>query len=232
MSDLGYQGTQRPSDNAGDFNAQKFLIEQLLNLMNIGTLVKVTAVTNSGGLSPVGFVDVQPLVNQLAGDGTQVPHAEVYGMPYFRLQGGADAIILDPKVGDVGIAVFADRDISSVKANKAQANPGSGRRNDMADGLYFGGVLNGTPTQFIRFSGAGIELVSPTKISMNAPITEINSALIALNGNIVQTAGSGSGAASLVGPVTVTNDLTAEGKSVAHHVHVSAGAGSNTSQPV
>jgi hypothetical protein len=39
-------------------------------------------------------------------------------VPYFRVQGGADAIIIDPKVGDLGIAVFCSRDITGVKRSK------------------------------------------------------------------------------------------------------------------
>lgn len=232
MSDLGYQGTERPGDNAGAFNAQAFLIQQFINRMNIGTLVRVQKVTNSGGLSPVGFVDVLPLVNQLAGDDSPVPHAVVHELVYFRLQGGGDAVILDPKVGDIGIAVFADRDISSVKASKGAANPGSGRRNDMADGMYFGGVLNGTPTQYVRFSSTGVEVVSPTKITLKAPVTQIDSALIALNGNIAQTAGTGTGTASFVGPITVVNDVTAGAISLQTHKHTGVqSGGSNTGGP-
>ena len=245
MSDLGYQGTQRPSDDAGGYNAQKFLITALLNQMNIGTLVKVTAVTNSGGLDPVGFVDVQPLVNQLTGDGTKMPHAEVYNLPYFRLQGGTDAIIIDPKVGDIGIAVFADRDISSVKANKAQANPGSGRRNDMADGLYIGGVLNGTPEQYIQYNGSGIKMFSPTRVRIEAPLIELHATtsiksdapliqsdasasivenaplitntapLIGLNGALTQTAGAGTGVVTMIGPVNVQQQIKSNTEVVA-----------------
>ena len=57
--------------------------------------------------------------------------------------------LIDPTQGDIGLAIFADRDISSVRANRAQANPGSYRRFDMADGVYIGGILNGMPTQTV-----------------------------------------------------------------------------------
>ena len=95
----------------------QFLISQALNRVSTATLVKVVSVTNAGGLSPVGFVDVQPLVNQLDGAGNAVPHGVLHRLPYFRLQGGADAVILDPKVGDIGMAAFANRDISLVKTS-------------------------------------------------------------------------------------------------------------------
>jgi hypothetical protein len=93
-------------------------------------------------------------------------------------------VIIDPKVGDIGLCIFADRDISSVKANvaalrggKGSVTPGSGRRFDMADGLYVGGLLNGVPTQYVQFSASGINIVSPTKVTITAPETDIVGAL-------------------------------------------------------
>jgi hypothetical protein len=51
--------------------------------------------------------------------------------------------------------VICDRDSSAVKASKDIANPGSYRRFDLADGMYFGGFLNGTPDQYVRFFDTG-----------------------------------------------------------------------------
>lgn len=176
MSDSsnGYAGARDPSSSTSQFNALSFLVNQILNARNIATLVQIKAVTNSGGLSPVGFVDVVPLVSQLDGHKNAVPHGIVHNIPYFRLQGGTSAIILDPQVGDIGLAVFADRDISAVKASRAAANPGSGRRSDKADGLYVGGFLNGTPAQYVQFSAGGIAMVSPTAINLTAPTVALN----------------------------------------------------------
>jgi phage baseplate assembly protein gpV len=145
----------------------------MLSKANTCLPVKVVAVINSGGVEPVGFVDVLPLVNQIDGKGESTPHTTIYNIPYFRLQGGADAIIIDPVVGDVGAAIFCQRDISCVKKTKKQSNPGSYRKYDLSDGLYFGGFLNGTPSQYIRFSGAGIEVHSPAKVLITAPTAQI-----------------------------------------------------------
>jgi hypothetical protein len=171
--EFGYQGTKSQNDSQGSYNATLFAIKQALSRINTCTLVKVVAVTNAGGLSPVGFVDVQPLVNQVDGANNSMPHQVLHQLPYFRLQGGSNAVILDPQVGDVGIAVFADHDISSIAKTKKQGNPGSWRRFSMADGLYIGGVLNGTPVQYVQFTAAGINVVSPTKVTITAPETDI-----------------------------------------------------------
>lgn len=165
----GLPGFQYPESGTSDFNSQHFLINSILSRVNTVTLVKVIKCTNNDAVSPVGFVDIQPLVNQVDAVGNIVPHGIIYNCCYFRMQGGTNAIIIDPKVGDIGIACFADRDISSVQINKKQSNPGSSRRFDMADGIYLGGVLNGTPTNYILFNSSGITING--NLTINGTVT-------------------------------------------------------------
>ncbi len=162
-------GQQKPTSTWGDFNNMAFMVGQALSRMQTSTLVRIDAVTNAGEVSPVGFVDVTPLVNQLDGQGNPTPHVTIHNIPYFRLQGGENAIIIDPEVGDVGICLFASRDISTVKRTKKQSNPGSWRQYSFSDGMYLGGMLNGTPTQYVQFSAAGIKIHSPVAIILEAP---------------------------------------------------------------
>ncbi len=165
-----FPGFEQLHTKSSEANALRFLFQQLMMGVWTATLVKVIAATNAGSLDPVGFCDVNPMVHQIDGDGTNVtPHGVITGLPYFRYQGGANAIILDPQAGDIGIMVCASRDISAVKTKKAPNVPGSFRQFDPADGLYLGGFLNGVPTQYVRFSTAGIEVVSPTQIRLQAP---------------------------------------------------------------
>jgi hypothetical protein len=146
-------------------NAIAFLTRQIVAGKAFAALVKVIAVHGGGvGLPPT--VDVQPLVNQIDGFGNQTPHGIVYGMPCFRLQGGHGAMILDPAVGDTGEAVICDRDISTVKATRAAAGPGSRRQNSWADGCYFGGFLNDAPTRYVKMDAAGTAVVDPLQISL------------------------------------------------------------------
>jgi hypothetical protein len=181
MNETGYKGMQDASAAGSEFNAMTFFVRQLMNRNCTTTLVKVVSSTNSGGLSPVGFVDVTPLVQQVDGNGNVVAHGTIFNMPYQRVQGGENAVIIDPKAGDIGIAVFADRDISNVKRTKKAAPPGSARRFDMADGLYLGGVLNGVPSQYIQFSGSGIKVHSPTAITLDAPNIAIVATTLAMS---------------------------------------------------
>ena len=244
-------GSLLPSSTWGEFNNMAFMVQQALGKMQTATLVRIESCTNAGGLSPVGYVDVTPLVNQLDGQGNPTPHVTIYNVPYFRLQGGANGIIIDPQKGDIGVAVFASRDISQVKATRKQGNPGSHRQYSFADGMYLGGMLNGTPTQYIQFSAAGIRIHSPTQVKLDAPdvliqaqTVEINASTSTtvttptftvngnsvLNGTVQQTGG---GSAHFSGSMSVTGDVTAQGVSVHNHVHkgVTPGGG-NSGTPV
>jgi hypothetical protein len=162
----GYAGTLDATAGQGNINAFAFLCASLINKICTMQPVKVIAVN-----ATKETVDVQPLVNQIDGLGNATPHGVIHGLPYQRMQGGVSAVILDPVVNDIGFAVFASHDISSVKANKGQANPGSRRRYDWADGIYIGGVLNGTPTEFVKFSnGGGITITTPGTLAINANV--------------------------------------------------------------
>lgn len=162
------------------FNAISFVAQQIIAGRTHAAIVQVKSCTNSGGLSPVGTVSVSPLVGQVDGFGNVVPHGTIYNVPYLRLQGGSSAVILDPAVGDIGLAVMCDRDSSVVKVTRAPSAPGSFRQNDWADGMYLGVFISPTtPSQYVQFSGSGVT------ISSNNPVT------IQSNGNTVVASASG-----------------------------------------
>src|SRR5689334_17719037 len=101
---------QTLTDGATEFQMLRFFLQQRLLKVQTATLVKVQAV-HGGGVGPIGTVDVLPLIDQVDGAGNIVPHVTIYGRPYCRWQGGANAIVLDPQVGDIGLMVFGSRDL-------------------------------------------------------------------------------------------------------------------------
>lgn len=218
--EVGYQTTAKPESASSDFNANAFLIRQILGQTNVAILVQIKGVTNNGELSPVGFVDALPLVNQLDGFDNAIPHGVLHHLPYVRIQGGTNAVIIDPQVGDIGIAIFAHSDISAVKANaltpaRGPANPGSRRKFSPEDGIYIGGCLNGTPVQYVQFNQSGISIISPTTVTINAPA--INS----------------TGEWTHTGKITASVDVVGNGISLHDHVHGGVqGGSSNTGAPV
>ena len=234
MSDTFGYGQQGPNDSSSEFNKIAFVVSQMMARLRTLLPVKVVAVTNEGGVSPVGSVDVLPLITQLDGQGNATPYAAIFGVPYFRLQGGTNAIIIDPTVNDVGFMIAADRDISSVKATKGPANPGSFRRFDLADGIYIGGILNDTPTQYVRCHSGGIDIVSPTKVTITAPIIDLVGA-ITVDGTVTGPGGAiDFGTSNLTTTGQVTGGIViGGGKNLATHVHggVQTGGG-DTGPPV
>ena len=205
-----------PSDTWGLYANLSFLMKKSLEKMQTATLVKVVAVSNSGGVDPVGTVDVVPMVDQIDSNGESIPHTTIFNVPYCRLQGGANAIIIDPQVGDIGIAVFASRDISKVKSTKSASPPDSRRVYSFSDALYIGGVLNGAPEQYIQFSASGIAIFSPTNTTVTAPVVGVNASTsttvttptMTVNGNIV-----------INGDLTTTGQIAADGVVLNTHTH-------------
>jgi hypothetical protein len=195
-----YYGQTDPTTSTGDWNARRFEIQQQIMRLNTNIPVQVLRVKGSG-LAPVGFVDVLVLVSQVTGNDMTVDNLEIPNVPYMRLQGGANAVIIDPEVGDIGMGSFCSRDISSVKNARQAAPPGSRRAYNFSDCMYSGGYLNGAPTQYIQFTGGGIIITSPSNVTTNAP-------LIKLNGNVsISTGATGTFTTPTGNTVTVQDGI-------------------------
>ena len=226
--------------------AQEFIILKLLLGVHTCQLVEVLAVNPVSG--KVGFLTVQPLVLQTDTNQVVIAGSPIYNVPYMRYQGGSSAVILDPVKGDIGLAIFAENDITNVKQTLAAGPAATDRSHSTADALYIGGVLNPDATQYVRFqpSGAGIDIVSPGEITLqagttvtitsgttttiNAPGGLIVNANMTLNGTMSGThtgAGAYQFSGTIVAPEAVINGVTQS-----THVHggVQTGTG-NSSGP-
>jgi hypothetical protein len=230
-----------PNVEASNYSQLNFVIKALISDINTSMPCAVRSVTNNGSVSPIGYVDIQPLVNQMDGAGNLIPHSTIFNVPYMRIQGGGNAVIIDPQVGDIGIVVFCQKDITKVKNTKGLSGAGSRRKFDMSDAVYLHTIISAAPTQYVQFNSAGITIHSPSKVTINAPSVQIdastscsiNSPIITLNGQVNQGSGSYGGNAAISGTLTATVDVVAGGKSLKTHIHsgVTAGGG-NTGSPV
>lgn len=171
---------QQPTTSNGEVNETLFAIKQALALVNVATQVSVVAIHTTGNTAAVGTVDVQPLVNAVDGSGRAWPHDVIYGVPYIRIQGGLNAFICDPQIGDQGLCVFQDRDHSAVENTGQQSNPGSARRFDMADAIYFGGWnFKTTPQNYVVINPDGsIAILSTGRIDVTATVCEFHCPVI------------------------------------------------------
>jgi hypothetical protein len=231
-TDIGY-GQQNPNDADSEHNYISFVAEQLIARLNVSKLVQVKAVTG-GGVNPAGTVDVFPLVSQVDGSGNPTAHGIISGIPWSRVQGGKNAIICDPQVGDYGYVVASDRDISNAKTVLSRSppgdvskgvNPGSFRRYDIADGVYAGGALNVAPNQYLIFTTTGVRLVDK-----NGNSIAMSSTGLVLTDSIGNVLSMGSGG------ITVTTigggDFVVNGISVTKHTHAVTTAPGETGIPV
>jgi len=178
------------SDNASEVGRLQFIITSALSGLRTAMPVKVISVTNAGGVSPIGTVSVQPMVSAIDGAGQIWAHGIIYNVPYMRIQGGTNGIILDPVVGDIGIATVCDRDISTVKNAKKVSAPGSTRKNDMSDMVYLMTIIGSAPTQYVQFNSSGITITSPVNVTVNAPTAIVNSSTsVTMNTPILKVSG-------------------------------------------
>lgn len=223
--------TNRPQDTATDANAQQFMMQQFLMGKAFITLAVVTDVSESGET-----VSVRPMVQGFTGSGNVVSNQEpIYGVPVWRLQRGASAVIMPPVAGDIGLIAICDRDITSVKKTKADALPGSNRTHSYSDAVYLGGLLNAEPTQYVKFSNDGIDIVSPLVVNVQANIVSlnaddrvsINAPIIEANGQLTQGSGTFAGNATFGGSVTAVGEVTGSGIPLSTHKHGGVDRGSS-----
>ena len=209
------------ADAASEVGRMNYLLQAALSGLRVAMPVKVVKVTNAGGVSAIGQVDVQPLVSAVDGSGKAWPHGIIHNVPYMRIQGGSNGIILDPVVGDIGIASVCDRDISTVKNTGKVSAPGSNRKNDMSDMVYLMTIIGAAPTQYIEFNSTGITIHSPTKVIISAP--EIDSSGTWNHTGNMSVTGTGNFGGNVTG--------NGVGLNTHHHTGVQPGSG-NSGGPV
>lgn len=170
------------SAQTSDAENLSYVFKKLLSGAFFIELVEVTAIS---GTAPNLVVDVMPLVTRTDPSGATIQNSEIFNVPVFRLQRGASAIIMNPVPGDIGMIAICDRDNSIARANRKQSVPGSKRMHSKSDALYLGGFLNGQPTEYIEFTGSGIEMKSSGTVNINGLKVLPDGRLQLVDGSIV-----------------------------------------------
>lgn len=163
-------------------------------------------------------------------------------VPVHFPRGGNCLLTFPVAPGDECLVVFASRCIDSWWTSGGVQVPQEARMHSLSDGFAFVGFFSQTTkvgvstanaqlrsldgSTYVELNPAAqkLRLVAPGGIELVAPTIE-------LDGNLTQGTGSTKYPATLQGPITVINDLTAGGKSVSKHTHHENGAGSNTNPP-
>ena len=231
MSDKELSANYDNFASSNPLNSMEFFVRSLISqVVSTSLPVVVTAVERKGEEAGAGYVTVKPLLQHRnnSGDGLEV--TTIPKLPYFRLQHGKAAIICDPKVGDIGLAVVAKHDISNINGSTTPKVPATYRKFDPSDSFYIGGFWGKAPEVFIHLEDEGtIKIKAPTKITIESPECEVNastsftvnSAQINLNGPI---SGGGSGGAD----ATFTGDVNAKGISFTSHTHTGVQSGNSS----
>lgn len=222
MSNL--KGNRENSTGSTPFNILEFFVKNLIKAtVNTALPVKVMTVY-PGGTGKAGYVDVQPLIQSYDGFGNAIPSQTIFKLPYSRVQGGVAALIIDPVVGDIGLAVFAQQDCTNLGVSPQK--PLTKRCFSMADGFYIGGFLNQEPSIYLELTQENVaNLICPQELNIKssavkieADSVEIDAPITKINGNI-SAGGALGGKAEFNGKVEVTQDVTAGGVSLKSHTH-------------
>lgn len=156
------------------------MILGLMSRMSTCELVRVVSVDGD-------TISVKPLLSKIDADGNAVERGLINNVPFVRVQGGKNAVIIDPQVGDIGMCCFASRDISMVKRAKGEATPNTKRQYDISDALYIGGMLNAEPTQYIEFLDSGMNIKTTGDININGLVIKADGTLVFKNGVIADS---------------------------------------------
>lgn len=172
-----YTPEHAPVNESEMFN---FNFNQLLNSKSFVKVVIVNSVSDDGKT-----VAVTPLVKKVDAIGTPIDNSTVYGIPVAVHQGGKNAVLNPPAVGDIGLILVSDNDISAVKSSKSASLATTKRTHNLSDGVYLMSILGGDPSQYIKFNESGIEIKSTGDVNINGLKISPSGTLTLVDGSVV-----------------------------------------------
>lgn len=167
---------QNPANNASDADSLHSNFERLLRGKAFIEIVRVEAIDGD-------TVDIIPLVTQMDLSGAPIENSVIYGASIFRLKRGSSAVIMNPVPGDIGLALFMDKDSDNARSSKEAGAPNTTRTHSKTDAVYLGGILYDEPTQFVEFADDAIIVKSPLAVIIDSPITHITEN-VTIGGNL------------------------------------------------
>ncbi|MEF2369332.1 Gp138 family membrane-puncturing spike protein [Klebsiella oxytoca] len=183
---------------------------------------------------------VQPAIRYIERDNDGNKATKDYPLlvdvPVVFPRGGGCTLTFPVSEGDECLVIFADRCIDFWWQSGGVQEPVDGRMHDLSDAFCIVGpqsqakkisgisttsaqLRTDDGTAFIEVAAGGdITATTTGNATINAPEIILNGN-VTINGNLSQGMGEGGGTATMRGPVTVTNDVTAGGKSLMTHTH-------------
>ncbi|EOY8740663.1 Gp138 family membrane-puncturing spike protein, partial [Klebsiella michiganensis] len=183
---------------------------------------------------------VQPAIRYIERDNDGNKATKDYPLlvdvPVVFPRGGGCTLTFPVSEGDECLVIFADRCIDFWWQSGGVQEPVDGRMHDLSDAFCIVGpqsqakkisgisttsaqLRTDDGTAFIEVAAGGdITATTTGNATINAPEIILNGN-VTINGNLSQGMGERGGTATMHGPVTVTNDVTAGGKSLMTHTH-------------
>ena len=183
---------------------------------------------------------VQPAIRYIErdndGNKTTKDYPLLVDVPVVFPRGGGCTLTFPVTAGDECLVIFADRCIDFWWQSGGIQEPVDGRMHDLSDAFCIVGpqsqakkisgisttaaqLRTDDGTAFIEVAAGGdITATTTGNATINAPEIILNGN-VTINGNLSQGMGDGGGTATMRGPVAVTNDVTAGGKSLMTHTH-------------
>lgn len=245
------------SERAGDKQA---LLEVLRHTISSQLRVALPGIIQSFDAETITCT-VQPaikgVISDAQGRAQSVALPLLVDVPVIFPRGGGVTLTFPVAAGDECLVVFADRCIDFWWQNGGVQEAVDPRQHDLSDAFAF----VGPQSQAKKISGislhaaqlrsddgaAFVEVAAGHAITVNTPGTlkataqggvDVTAPTIVLNGNVTingnlsQGMGDSGGSASINGPVSVKNDITAAGISLTNHVHTGVqSGGSKTGKP-
>lgn len=123
-------------------------------------------------------VDIEPLVTQLSTDGKPIPHDTIYNVLCADFSAGKLAIIIKPKIDDVGLALICHDDISGVKRSMGNKSPPiSMRHNSLSDSVYLGAAMKEQPETYL--------VIEDDKVTVHSKDVLIEADNVKMTGNLL-----------------------------------------------
>lgn len=250
---MAFSEQTRSGDQAETFKSEGKVLAQNLRVAMPGVIQSFDTETVTAVVQPA----IRCVETDNDGNRTTRDYPLLTDVPVVFPRGGGCTLTFPVKAGDECLVIFADRCIDFWWQSGGVQEPVDDRMHDLSDAF----AIVGPQSQVKKISGisasgaqlrtddgkafievaAGGNITAQTSGTLTAKedggttITSPNITLngnVTINGNLSQGMGEGGGTATMLGPITVTNDVKAGGKSLTTHTHggVQTGSG-NTGAP-
>jgi len=163
------------------------------------------------------LVDVDPLIQQLTTTGEPIATKTIYGLLVQRIQMGLCAIIIKPKIGDIGTAKICHSDISGFKSNGGNKSPPlNNQPNSYSNAIFeIGQTFSDAATTYIT--------VEDDKVTVHSKDAVFECDTVTVNNDFVVK-----GKSNLQGDVKTDAAITNQNKNIGFdstHIGVQPGSG-------